>query len=423
LKPSLSGKGTPPNRRGNGSSKIDKRCKIERKYSSRERILTALENKKSSYVPCSFMIFSALQKKCKDQLEFMERQLELGLDTKVELPELPFRFHTEVKVKEWKQKTESGYLLHKEYRAPSGKLTSIVRKTEDWPYEDSVPLFNDYLVPRSQKFLIEKKEDLKSLQYLFSEPTSRDLSTFREQANKLKSFAANKGLLVSGGWTNFGSEKGIDKDGGTMGADALMWLCGVEKALLLAMHESETMEELLQIISEWNTKRMEVYLGEGIDLLIKRAWYESTDLWSPSLYHKFIFPVLKKEIELAHQAGVKFGYIMTSGVMSLLDDFLELGIDVLIGVDPVQGKGTDLKLLKERVDGKMCLWGGVNGFLTIEKGEEKEVEDAVEESISVLGPEGFILSPVDNVRDNSKRTWNNVKTMIKTWKIKLQEMT
>jgi len=386
-------------------------------------MLTALENKKSSYVPCSFMIFSALQKKCKDQFEFMERQLELGLDTKVELPELPFRFHTEVKVKEWKQKTESGYLLHKEYRAPSGKLTSIVRKTEDWPYEDSVPLFNDYLVPRSQKFLIEKKEDLKSLQYLFSEPTSRDLSTFREQANKLKSFAANKGLLVSGGWANFGSEKGIDKDGGTMGADALMWLCGVEKALLLAMDEPETMEELLQIISKWNTKRMEVYLGEGIDLLIKRAWYESTDLWSPSLYHKSIFPVLKKEIELVHQAGVKFGYIMTSGAMSLLDDFLELGIDVLIGVDPVQGKGTDLKLLKERVDGKMCLWGGVNGFLTIEKGEEKEVEDAVEESISVLGPEGFILSPVDNVRDNSKRTWNNVKTMIKTWKIKLQEMT
>jgi len=67
---------------------------------------------------------------------------------------------------------------------------------------------------------------LKSLQCLFGEPTSGDLSTFREQASKLKSFAANKGLLVSGGLTNFGSEKGIDKDGGTMGADALMCLWG-----------------------------------------------------------------------------------------------------------------------------------------------------------------------------------------------------
>ncbi len=386
-------------------------------------MLIALENRQSNYVPCSFMIFSALAEKCKDQFEFIERQLELGLDTKVELPELPFHFHPEIKVKEWKEKSKSGYLLHKEYQTPSGKLTSIVRKTEDWPYGNSVPLFNDYLIPRSKKYLIEKKEDLKPLRYLFREPSAEDISSFREKANKLKRFAANKGLLVSGGWGTAGnSQKGIDIDGGTANVDTVMWLCGMEKAVFLAMDEPELMEELLEIISIWNMKRMEIYLEKGLDLLIKRAWYESTDLWSPSLYHKFIFPILKKEIELCHQAGAKFGYIMTSGIMPLLDDFLQLGIDVLIGVDPVQGKGTDLKLLKESLGGRICLWGGVNGFLTIEKGKEKEVQDAVEKSISILGPKCFILSPVDNVTDNSERTWNNVKTMIKTWERKLEEV-
>lgn len=396
---------------------------MKEKSSSREKMLTALENKESNYIPCSFMIFSALEEKCKDQFEFIERQLELGLDVKVELPELPFRFHPEVKVKEWKEKTKNGDLLHKEYQTPSGKLNCIVRKTEDWPYGDSVPLFNDYLVPRCQKFLVEKKEDLEPLRYLFGEPTASDISTFRERANKLKRFADQKGLLVSGGWRfSFALEKGIDRDGGTMGADALLWLCGVENAILLAMDEPETIEELLEIISKWNRKRMEIYLEEGVDLIVRRAWYESTDLWSPSLYRKFIFPLLKKEIELTHQAGTKFGYIMTSGVMPLLDDFLKLGIDVLIGVDPLEGKGTDLKIIKKRLGGKICLWGGVNGFLTIEKGKEKEVEKAVEEAISILGPEGFILSPVDSVTDNSERTWDNVKTMIKTWKIKLEEI-
>ncbi len=125
-----------------------------------------------------------------------------------------------------------------------------------------------------------------------------------------------------------------------------MWLCGMKEAVLLAMDRPEVIEELLRIISEWNLKRMEIYLDEGVDLLIKRAWYEGTELWSPALYRKFMVPVLKKEIELTHQAGAKFGYIMTSGIMPLLDDSLELGVDVLIGVDPVQGKGTDLRLLK-----------------------------------------------------------------------------
>jgi len=395
---------------------------MERKFTSREKMLTALENRKSGYIPCCFMIFSVLAEKCKDQFEFIERQLKLGLDAKVELPELPFRFHPEVKVKEWKEKSKSGELLHKEYQTPSGKLNSIVKKTEDWPYGNSVPLFNDYLAPRSEKFLVEGKEDLDSLRYLFSEPTADDISSFREKANKLKRFASDKDLLVSGGWTYLGSEKGMNEDAGTMGADALMWLCGMEKALLLAMDEPEIIKGLLQIISQWNIRRMEIYLEEGIDLLIRRAWYESTDFWSPSLYRKFILPLLRKEINLVHQAGAKFGYIMTSGAMPLLNDLLQLDIDVLIGVDPVQGKGTNLKLLKKKVNGEMCLWGGVNGFLTIEKGKEKEVEHAVEESISILGPTGFILSPVDNVRESTELSWNNIKTMIKTWKKKLCEM-
>ncbi len=385
-------------------------------------MLIALENKQSDYIPCNFILFTALRKKCKDQFEFIERELELGLDARVELPELPFRFHPDVKVKEWKEKSESGYLLHKEYYTPSGKLTSIVKKTRDWPYGDSVPLFNDYLTPRSYKFLIEKREDLEPFRYLLAESTADDISAFHEQASKYKRFAADKGLLVSGGQEVFAPNKGIDIDGGTMGADALIWLCGVERTLLLAMDEPETIEEFLQMISQWNMKRMEIYLDEGVDLLVKRAWYESTDFWSPSLYHKLIFPILKREIELTHQAGAKFGYAMTSGQMPLLDYFLKSGIDTLIGVDPVQGKGTNLKLFKEKLGRKICLWGGVNGFLTVERGTEREIEEAVEKSISILGPEGFILAPVDSINDDSERTWNNVKTMIKTWKRELRKI-
>jgi len=176
------------------------------------------------------------------------------------------------------------------------------------------------------------------------------------------------------------------------------------------------LEKLLKIISDWNIKRIKIYLEEGIDLLIRRAWYESTDLWSPSLYRKLVFPLLKKEVDLTHEMGAKLGYIMTSGVMPLLDDLLKIGIDVLIGVDPVQGRGTNLKVLKEKVGGRICLWGGVNGPLTIERGTKEEVEDAVSKAISILGPEGFILSPVDNVTEDQDIAWSNVKVMIETWR-------
>ncbi len=385
---------------------------MRQSFTSRERMLAALESQESDYVPCSFMIFTAFRERCKDRLELVERQLELGLDAKVELPEFPIRLHPEVEVKEWKEKPVGhGYpLLHKQYNTPSGTLTAVVRKTEDWPYGDNVPLFDDFLIPRSEKFLVTGKEDLESVRFLFAEPTSEDIKEFRQKSAKLKEFASNKGLLVSAGW-----QTGMDP--GCMGMDAVMWLCGMKEAVLLAVDQPEVIEELVRIISEWNLKRMEIYLDEGVDLLIKRAWYEGTDLWSPSLYRKFMVPVLEKEIELTHRAGAKFGYIMTSGVMPLLDDFLKLGIDVLIGVDPLQGKGTDLGLLKQKLGGKICLWGGVNGFLTIENGNKGDVEQAVYRAINVLGPGGgLILSPVDNVRDTSEHTWDNVMTMIDAWK-------
>lgn len=389
----------------------------KKKFSSRERMLATLESSRSDYVPCSFMIFRTLYKKCRDDFEFMERQLELGLDVKVELPELPIRFHPQVKTREWKVRSEkeSCPLLCKEYHTPAGKLKTVVKKTGDWLYGDRVPLFDDYLIPRSKKFLVEKKEDLEALRFLFAEPTENDIFFFRKKAAKLKNLASEKRLLVSGGWRS-GMGK-FNMDAGIMGGDAVMWLCGMEKAILLALDEPEFMEELLEIIHQWNMRRMEIYLDEKIDLLIRRAWYENTDLWSPSLYRMFILPVLEKEIKLVHQAGAKFGYIMTSGVMPLLDDFLKLDIDVLIGVDPVQGKGTDLKELKEKLAGKICLWGGINGFVTIENERKKDVEKAVEEAIYLLAPGGgFILSPVDNVSDSSPSTWENVLTMIKTWK-------
>lgn len=384
---------------------------------SRGRMIAAMGNRKPDHIPCSFMIFTALEQGCKDHTEFVERQLELGLDVRMELPELPFRFHPGVEITQWKEEREGAGdpLLHKQYLTPEGKLETIVRQTEDWPYGDSVPIFNDYLTPRSQKFLVEKKADLGPLRFLFHEPSREDINEFRQEAKRRKDLAQTKGLLVSGGWKSRDPAKGMDRDGGVMGADALSWLCGAERSIFLAMDEPEMIREILEMISAWNMKRMRIYLDEGIDLLFRRAWYESTDLWSPSLYRKLLFPILKKEIAMVHQAGAKFAYITTSGIMPLLDDFLELDIDVLVGVDPLQGRGTDLEGLKKKLGGKICLWGGVNGCLAIETGTRDEVEEAVSRAVSVLGPEGFILSPADNVTETSETTWNNVRTMIRSW--------
>ncbi len=90
---------------------------MEQMLSSRERMLQALNKQQPDYVPCCFMIFQALRQQYRDQVEFMERQLDMGLDVRVELPELPIRIHPDVKTREWKELPADGArpLLHKRY--------------------------------------------------------------------------------------------------------------------------------------------------------------------------------------------------------------------------------------------------------------------------------------------------------------------
>jgi len=199
--------------------------------------------------------------------------------------------------------------------------------------------------------------------------------------------------------------------------DAACWLFGIENLMLASIYEPEFVNEMTNIIAQWNQSRMQVFLDAGVDLFIKRGWYESADFWPPDLYRQFALPSLKKEVQMAHEAGAKFGYILTTSMRPLLDILLESEIDVLIGIDPIEGSDTDLAELKQKLGGRICLGCGENGFVTVEMGTRKEIENSVKTAIDELAPGGgFILSPVDNIRDTSDEVWKNVEIMIEAWK-------
>jgi hypothetical protein len=198
--------------------------------------------------------------------------------------------------------------------------------------------------------------------------------------------------------------------------DMANWLCGMQTLMVLMMEQPGFVVELLEMIHVWNKQRMEVVLSAPVDLFIRRAWYEGCDFVMPRFYREAILPRLKAEVELAHERGALFGYICSSGTKPMLDYYVEAGIDVLIGVDPVQGTHTDMALMKEKLGANACLWGGVSAAVTVEMGTEDEVRAAVREAIEVLGPTGHILSPIDNITVDAPLTWHNIDIFIDEWR-------
>ena len=385
---------------------------------SRERMLAALGYEEADYIPCSFMLFESLQQKCRTEREFVEKQLQLGLDAYVHVGYLDRSLHPDAKYSEWIEEQDDTKYFCRRIDTPEGPLTGRVRQREAWPREGDFPLFDDLIIPRAEEVLVKPEEDLGKLKYIFGPFKDEDIETLKERSREAKKTADDYGLLQVGGWKG-GLETGTSTYPGVCGCDAMAWLSGFESIMLLSITKPELIKEYARIIHEWNMKQIEVYLEvTDAEVILRRGWYETTEFWTPEAYRQIIAPTIKKEAELTHEAGRKYGYIITSAFLPILDHILDAGVDVLIGLDPKQGKGTEFNLVKEKfLSRKKALWGGVSGSVTVELGTKKETEEAVVDALKELDRGGgFVLSPVDNVREDTPRTWGNTKVFIDTWK-------
>ncbi len=370
------------------------------------------------------MLFFNLYNRCQSEREYVEEQLKLGLDAVVHVGHLNHTMHQygilhpDVRCREWVEEKAGVKYFCRRLDTPKGPLTGRVRQREGWPTEDDFPLMKDWIVPRAEEVLVKPEEDLEKIRYIFGPFKDSDIQKLREEAEVAKEIADEYNLMLVGGWKG-NVNPSLQVDPGVMGADAISWLSGYEDIMVFSITRPEIIKEYVNIIHEWNMKQIEIYLDvTEAELIIRRAWYETTEFWTPKSYREILAPPLKRETELVHQAGKKFGYITTSAFFPLLDDMLDSGIDVLIGVDPEEGKGTDLKAVKAKfAERRRAIWGGVSGAVTVEMGTEEETKEAVLEALSVLGKGGgYILSPVDNVREDTENAWRNTHVFIDTWK-------
>jgi hypothetical protein len=332
----------------------------------------------------------------------------LGVDDILDVS-VPWSINPEVTWKDYKippgERDERYPVLVREYTTPSGKLTHAVRKTGENPGEgwtsqpDYVPLIEDYNIPRAAEHAVSSPDDVPKIRQLFCPPNEEAGDWFLTRMQKVKSFADKYGVAVQA-WSAFGM-------------DAVVWFTGTEGAIMMAMDEPETFGNLVDIIAETDYARTELAASTpGVDMVIERGWYSSTDFWSPKLFDKFIFPHVKELSAVAHKYNKKFGYVMTTGVETLGPRLAEAGVDVLYFIDPIQD-GISLEKARDLLGDRLTLVGGTNA-LSLAFVDTKRIQDEVRHAIDILGPTNrFILHPVDALFPDTP--WEGVEIMIKVW--------
>lgn len=399
--------------------------------SSHDRIMTAVDKREPDHVPLFFTMlgrgepfdpgygfsfgninrfdvrypYSHLH-----QVRKAEQMLALGADDMIRM-EPPLGWAEEyvvegvrslkARVRRVPDPAGDSVLLEKRYDTPAGELKTTVRVTEDWPHGENVPLFSDFSVSRAQEFLIKSGEDLPRLRHLLGEPNAQEYRQFKQEAADLRREAKRLGVVLEGGRTALG--------------DCLVWLLGIERLIYGGFDDPGLIEECLDLVCNWEKRRLQVLIDEGVELVFHSAWYEMTDFWTPQLYRTLLKPRIKELVSIAHQAGVRFAYIITKSYDTLAEELLDLGVDCLYGADPLQGRA-DVAFLRDTFKGRVCLWGGVNSAVTLGRGTKKEIEAAVDEAIRQLAPGGgFVLFPVDNLMPGAN-PWTSTETLLKRWR-------
>jgi hypothetical protein len=344
-----------------------------------------------------------LEAEWSNRLERAAGLLALGVDDKIPL-ELPWGVHPDVGVKQrWVRESGSPHaLVVKEYATPAGVLRQSVRETKDFVPED-LPLRSDHAWSRGEEFPVKTEADLDKLAFLLTDPTKADLTRFREYAEAVRSFADCHGVLVEGVIVHY--------------AGLLGNLVGPQRMLELALDDPGFIQRILSMIHSWSLKQLEVLLDLGVDSVYSSGAYETTDLWSPRMVRALFLPLRRELVATAHQAGALFHYFTQTGIMPLLEDYRELGVDVLSALDTHPGSddggAVDLREVKRRIGDAVCLWGGVSADHVVELGTPEQVRESVAQAVAVCAPGGgYVLSLSGSVYRADDAARRNVSAFI-----------
>jgi uroporphyrinogen decarboxylase len=129
---------------------------------------------------------------------------------------------------------------------------------------------------------------------------------------------------------------------------------------------------------------------------------ERGPLMSPAMYRRMLKPLHAQLIALIRQKapGAKVFFHSCGDVSAFLDDFVEIGVDILNPVQTATGGLRDVVALKARYGDNLSFCGAIDTQHVLPQGTPAEVRAETRRIVEALGPNGgYLLSAVHTVTD------------------------
>ncbi len=211
----------------------------------------------------------------------------------------------------------------------------------------------------------------------------------KQQAQKLN--AENRYAIMATPWLMFPFERAFEMQ-------------GMDKFLLNLAMAPDFSQALLKKNNELCMQLMGHFLdecGQYIDI-IKIGDDLGTQerlLISPRMYRQMLKPLHAELIALINQKTQAKVFFHTDGdVFDLIDDFIEIGVDILNPIQTSAGKMANLQELKNRYADRIVFCGAIDTQKILPFGTPEQVRQEVRRVINILGQGGgYMVASVHTI--------------------------
>lgn len=179
-----------------------------------------------------------------------------------------------------------------------------------------------------------------------------------------------------------------------------------QKWIMAHIEHPEYIKGIFEFQCEIAMENLKLYyqaIGDKIDVVVVSGTDFGTQngaFISPDMYRDMYKPFHKRVNDWIHKnTPWKIFYHTCGSIVSLLDDFVEVGVDIL---NPVQcsAKGMDPHMLKKKYGDKLVFWGGgVDTQKTLPFGTAEEVRREVRERCRIFGEGGgYVFNTIHNIQ-------------------------
>lgn len=145
-------------------------------------------------------------------------------------------------------------------------------------------------------------------------------------------------------------------------------------------------------------------LGDNVDIIKIGDDLGTQDrlMISPKMYREVLKPLHADFIQfIKERTKAKIFFHSDGDVFSLIDDFIEIGVDILNPIQTSAGKMSDLEELKKHYGKNIVFCGGIDTHYILPYGTPEKVHQEVRRVMQILGPGGgYMVASVHTVMND-----------------------